>query len=77
MTAVILATATMTWGLVAWADSGFSTEPLWPMDGAMQLHPIHLIGMGLAILPASLSALLSDAHSGSVAGKFSSHKDPS
>ena len=65
MIAVILATATMTWDLVAWADSSFSTQALWPIAGAMQLHPVHLIAVGLAILPASLSALLqSDAPTG-------------
>jgi hypothetical protein len=77
MTALILATATMTWGLVAWADSGFTTQPLWPMDRALQLHPVHLIVVGLALLPASLSALLSDAHPSDSIGKPESHEEPS
>ncbi len=58
MLAVILATATMTWGLVAWAHSHFTIDSLWPIQGAAQLHPVHLIGLGLATLPVALSALL-------------------
>ncbi len=58
MLAIILAMATMTWGLVAWADDLFSVDPLWPLHGAARLHPIHLIGMGLATLPLALHALL-------------------
>ncbi len=80
MIAVILATAIMTWGLVAWADSGFATQSLWPMAGVLQLHPVHLIGVGLAILPPSLSALLlSDAQTGEPASTSASSpaKDPS
>lgn len=78
MIAVIMATATMTWGLVAWADSGFATQSLWPIAGAWLLQPVHLIGVGLAILPVSLSALLqSDAQSGEPVDKPASHKDAS
>lgn len=75
MTAVILATATMTWGLVAWAEGGFSTQPPWPMEGTLQLHPVHLIAVGLALLPPSLSALLLDIQPGDAAGSPASHKD--
>ena len=77
MTAVVLATATMTWGLVAWADGGFTTQPLWPMEGTLQLHPVHLIAVGLALLPPSLSALLSDIQPSDAPGSPASHKDPS
>ena len=78
MIAVIMVTATMTRGLVAWADSGFATQSLWPIAGVLQLQPVHLIGIGLAILPASLSALLrSDAQAGEPVDKPASHKDPS
>lgn len=77
MTVVILATATMTWGLVAWAASDFTTQTLWPIEGTAQLHPVHLIAVGLALLPPSLSALLSETQASGVTGSPASHKDPS
>ena len=77
MTAVILATATMTWGLVAWADSGFTAQYLWPMKGTLELHPVHLIAVGLALLPPSLSALLTDDRTSDSTGSAASQKDPS
>lgn len=70
MLGVIVATASMTWGLVAWADSDFTIESLWPIQGAAQLHPVHLIGFGLATLPVALSALLRpEAHASNPASK--------
>jgi|GEM_PF-2441622 len=58
MLAITLAMATLTWGLVGWAAGRFVIDSLWPLHGTVRLHPIHLIGVGLAILPVALYALL-------------------
>jgi hypothetical protein len=50
MTAFALTTA----GLMAWRDLGFAFEDVWPVGGAPRLHPLHLLMLGLAMIPPAL-----------------------
>jgi hypothetical protein len=50
MTAFALTTA----GLMAWRDRGFAFEDVWPLGGALRLHPLHLLMLGLAMIPPAL-----------------------
>jgi len=51
---LMAAFALTTAGLMAWRDLGFAFEGVWPMDGALRLHPLHLLMLGLAMIPPAL-----------------------
>ncbi len=51
---IVLAFAAMTYGLLEWRDRHFSLSGFWPLHGSLQLHPLHLLILGLALLPATL-----------------------
>jgi hypothetical protein len=53
---LLLATgfAFTTAGLVAWRDIGFRYDDLWPLVGAPALHPLHLLAVGVGMIPLAL-----------------------
>jgi hypothetical protein len=57
---VLLATgfAFTTAGIVAWRDIGFRYDDLWPLAGAPALHPLHLLAVGLGMIPLALWEIL-------------------
>jgi len=51
---LVAAFALTTAGLMGWQARGFSFEGLWPLDGVPALHPLHLLVLGLAMIPPAL-----------------------
>jgi hypothetical protein len=53
---LLLATgfAFTTAGLVAWRDIGFRYDDVWPLAGAPALHPLHLLAVGLGMIPLAI-----------------------
>ena len=41
-------------GVLAWRDIGFGYDALWPLAGAPALHPLHLLAIGLGMIPLAL-----------------------
>jgi hypothetical protein len=46
--------ALTTLGLMTWQARGLSFDGLWPMDGPFAVHPLHLLVLGLAMIPPTL-----------------------
>ena len=46
--------ALTTAGLMAWHARGFAFEGVWLVDNGFQLHPLHLLILGLAMIPPAL-----------------------
>jgi hypothetical protein len=46
--------ALTTAGLMGWQDHGFGVDGLWPLEGPLRLHPLHLLMVGLAMIPPAL-----------------------
>ena len=46
--------ALTTAGLMLWHADGFSFQGIWFVDNAYQLHPLHVLILGLAMIPPSL-----------------------
>ncbi|MEZ5560380.1 MAG: hypothetical protein R3E86_17785 [Pseudomonadales bacterium] len=46
--------ALTTAGLMAWHARGFSFSGVWFENGALALHPLHLLIVGLAMIPPAL-----------------------
>jgi len=46
--------ALTTGGLMLWHAQGFSFDGVWFFDDGFRLHPLHLIVLGLAIIPPTL-----------------------
>ncbi|MFB3078316.1 MAG: hypothetical protein ACE1Y4_09950 [Lysobacterales bacterium] len=46
--------ALTTAGLMFWHAQQFSLEGLWFFDNGFQLHPLHLLIVGLAMIPPAL-----------------------
>lgn len=51
---LVAAFALTTAGLMGWQDRGFGFVGLWPLDGDPRLHPLHLLVLGLAMIPPAL-----------------------
>jgi hypothetical protein len=41
-------------GLMFWHAEGFSFRGIWFLDGELSLHPLHLLIVGLAMIPPAL-----------------------
>lgn len=46
--------ALTTAGLMLWHADGFSFRGIWFIDNAYQLHPLHVLILGLAMIPPAL-----------------------
>lgn len=46
--------ALTTLGLMTWQARGLSFDGLWPLDGPLSVHPVHLLVLGLAMIPPTL-----------------------
>lgn len=51
---LVAAFALTTAGLMGWQDRGFGFDGLWPLDGDPEVHPLHLLVLGLAMIPPAL-----------------------
>ena len=49
-----IGTALTTMGLLTWQAQGFGLSALWPVGGTLQPHPVHLLVLGIALLPPCL-----------------------
>ena len=49
-----LAFALMTMGLLGWQQVGFALNGVWPFADELQSHPLHLLVIGLALIPPTL-----------------------
>ena len=43
-----------TMGLMSWQTRAFSFAGIWPLEGALAVHPLHLLILGIAMIPPSL-----------------------
>lgn len=43
-----------TMGLMAWQARAFSFSGVWPVDGPFAVHPLHLLILGIAMIPPTL-----------------------
>jgi hypothetical protein len=51
---LLLAFTFTTAGLMGWQTLHFSFAAVWPMDGPLALHPLHLLVLGLAMIPPAI-----------------------
>ena len=45
--------ALTTFGLMSWQSKGFTLDGLW-FDNGWQTHPLHLLVLGIALIPPTL-----------------------
>lgn len=45
------AVALLTYGLAAWQHEGFGLEGVWLFDDGGRLHPLHLVVVGIGMIP--------------------------
>ena len=43
-----------TLGLLSWQVLDFKLLEIWPVSGELRLHPVHLMVLGLALIPPTL-----------------------
>ncbi len=41
-------------GLMTWQARGFSFAGIWPLEGPFAAHPLHLLILGIAMIPPTL-----------------------
>ena len=46
--------ALVTTGLIAWQSIGFQLRGLWSWHGGYGLHPLHVLAVGIAMVPPAL-----------------------
>ncbi|MGI9326597.1 MAG: hypothetical protein ACR2PZ_15365 [Pseudomonadales bacterium] len=46
--------ALTTMGLMTWQARGFSFAGIWPLEGPFSAHPLHLLILGIAMIPPTL-----------------------
>ncbi len=46
--------ALTTAGLLAWQEAQFSLENIWPFENGLRAHPLHILILGLALIPPTL-----------------------
>jgi hypothetical protein len=46
--------ALTTAGLLAWQDAGLTFRDVWPASAGFRLHPLHVLVVGLAMIPPAL-----------------------
>ncbi len=63
---LLLATAfaLTTYGLIAWHEFDYGFGAVWPFSGPLALHPVHLLALGVAMIPASLWEIFAIDHRG-------------
>jgi hypothetical protein len=63
---VLLATAfaLTTYGLIAWHEFDYQFGAIWPFGGPPALHPLHVLALGVAMIPASLWEIFAIDHRG-------------
>ena len=49
-----LAFAITTFGLAQWQARGFVWHDVWPLAERLSLHPVHLLVIGIAMIPPTL-----------------------
>lgn len=49
-----VAGALTSFGLVYWHDTGFSMEGFWLVDNGFRPHPVHILALGLAMIPTTI-----------------------
>ncbi len=59
-----MAFAMTTYGLIAWHEIDYGLSPIWPFAGTPELHPLHLLALGVAMIPASLWEIFAIDHRG-------------
>jgi hypothetical protein len=53
-----------TYGLIAWHEVDYGFSDVWPFGGPLALHPVHLLALGVAMIPASLWEIFAIDHRG-------------
>ena len=62
---LMIGVALSTLGLVYWQHRGFSFEGIWLYDNGYRPHPLHLLVLGIAMIPPAMwEIFLLDAHRG-------------
>jgi len=51
---LVLGFALLTYGLVNWGRLNFSLTDAWFSDGQVALHPLHLLILGIAMIPPAM-----------------------
>lgn len=46
--------ALTTMGLMTWQAREFSFAGIWPLEGEFSTHPLHLLVLGIAMIPPTL-----------------------
>jgi len=46
--------ALTTYGLMEWQQDGFSFQGIWFVEGVFNLHPLHFVVVGIAMIPPAL-----------------------
>jgi len=49
-----LGTALATFGLIGWTDLHFDLRGFWLYDNGWQLHPVHLLIVGIGLIPPAI-----------------------
>ena len=49
-----LGVALAAFGLIGWTDLRFDLQGFWPHDNAWQLHPVHLLIVGIGLIPPAI-----------------------
>jgi hypothetical protein len=43
-----------TFALARWQTMGFNWTGIWPLSGPFELHPVHILILGIAMIPPAL-----------------------
>ncbi|TDJ23249.1 MAG: hypothetical protein E2O54_10020 [Gammaproteobacteria bacterium] len=60
---LVAAFALTTYGLIAWHEFDYGFSAIWPFSGPPALHPLHVLAVGVAMIPASLWEIFAIDHS--------------
>ena len=41
-------------GLLAWQEIGFNLDDMWPLADELRSHPVHVMALGMALIPPTL-----------------------
>jgi hypothetical protein len=54
-------------GLLAWQEIDFDLDGMWPLADELTPHPVHVMALGMALIPPTLWEIfvLENSHSGS------------
>ncbi len=65
--------ALTTFGLMTWQYRDFSMDGLWPFAGEFRTHPLHLLVLGIAMIPPTLWELFLLENPNAVATNSNQH----